>query len=78
MKRQRLSILSHAERAKLNRQLKDVVEAGLTRPSHRELGSPICFVQKADGPLRLCIDYRGLNEATRKDASRFRGGRHSR
>jgi hypothetical protein len=25
-------------------------------------------VRKADGSLRLCIDDRGLNEATRKDA----------
>jgi hypothetical protein len=26
------------------------------------------FVRKAYGSLRLCIDYRGLNEVTRKDA----------
>jgi hypothetical protein len=26
-------------------------------------------VRKADGSLRLCIDYCGLNEVTRKDAS---------
>jgi hypothetical protein len=25
-------------------------------------------VRKADGSLRLCIDYRGFNEVTRKDA----------
>jgi hypothetical protein len=68
MRRQRLDILSPAERTKLNRQLKDVVEAGLIRPSSIEFGSPILFVRKADGSLRLCIDYRGLNEVTHKDA----------
>jgi hypothetical protein len=41
MKRQRLNRLSHAERAELNRQLKDRVEASLIRPSHSEFGSPI-------------------------------------
>jgi hypothetical protein len=68
MRRQRLNRLSHAERAELNRQLKDAVEAGLVRLSYSEFGSPILFVRKADGSLRLCIDYRGLNEVTRKDA----------
>jgi hypothetical protein len=68
MKRQRLNILSHAERAKLNRQLKDVVDAGLIRPRYNEFGSPILFVRKADGSLRLCIDYLGLSEITRNDA----------
>jgi hypothetical protein len=34
MKRQRLNILRHAERVELNRQLKDVVDVGLIRPSY--------------------------------------------
>jgi hypothetical protein len=68
MKRQRLNILPLAERAELNRQLKDAVEAGLIRPIYNEFGSPILFVRKVDGSLRLCIDYRGLNEVTRKHA----------
>jgi hypothetical protein len=46
------------------------VDAGLIRPNYSEYGSPILFVRKADGSLRLCIDYRGLNEVTRKDACR--------
>jgi hypothetical protein len=40
----------------------------LIRLSHNKFGSPILFVRKADGSLRLCIDYRVLNEVTRKDA----------
>jgi hypothetical protein len=68
MKRQRLNIMSHAERVELNRQLKDAGEAGCFCPSHNEFGSPILFVRKADGSLQLCIDYRGLNHVTRKKA----------
>jgi hypothetical protein len=68
MRRPRLNILSPAERVELNRLLKDAVDAGLIRPNCNEVGSPILFVRKAYGSLRLCIDYRGLNEVTRKDA----------
>jgi hypothetical protein len=39
MKRQRLNVLSPTERAKLDRQLKDAVKAGLIRPSHSEFAS---------------------------------------
>jgi hypothetical protein len=68
MKRQRLDTLSHAKRGELNRQVKDAMDVGVIRPSYSELGSPILFMRKADGSLRLYIDYRGLNEVTRKDA----------
>jgi hypothetical protein len=67
MKRQRQNRLSHAERVELNRQLKDAVDAGLLRLNYGEFGSPILFVRKTNGSLRVCIDYRGLNEVTRKD-----------
>jgi hypothetical protein len=68
MKRQRLDKLSHAERAELNRQLKDAMEAGLIQPNYSEFGSPILFVRKVDGSLRMYIDYRGLKEVPRKGA----------
>jgi hypothetical protein len=68
MKRHRLKRLSLAERAKLNRHLEDAMDASGIRPNSSEFGSPTLFVRKAYGSLRLCIDYRGLNEVTRKDA----------
>jgi hypothetical protein len=72
MKRRRLHQLSPTERAELNREFKDAVETGLIYLSHNELVSPIMFVRKAYGLVRLCIDSRGLNEVMRKDASHFR------
>jgi hypothetical protein len=52
----------------LNRHLKDALKDSLIRPSHREFGSPILFLRKAYGSLRLCIDNCGDNGVTRKDA----------
>jgi hypothetical protein len=47
--------------------IQSLVNACLIRPSPGEVSSPILFVQNADGSLRLCIDYPGMNEVTRKD-----------
>jgi hypothetical protein len=46
MKRQRPNRLTPTKRDELNRQLKDAREAGLIRPSHSELDSPILFCEK--------------------------------
>ena len=35
--------------------------------STSEWASPIVLVKKANGDLRMCIDYRGLNKATIRD-----------
>jgi hypothetical protein len=52
--------------------LKDALEAALIRQSHIEFGSPFfTFVRKDDGFLPMCIDYRGLDEVTRKDTYPF-------
>jgi hypothetical protein len=72
MKRQRLDILSHAEHAESNREMKDAAEAELVRRhSHKECDLPIIFVRKADGSLRLCIEYRGAHAVSRKYTCAF-------
>ena len=40
---------------------------GYIRPSKSPAGAPVLFVRKADGTLRVCMDYQGLNKITRKD-----------
>lgn len=40
---------------------------GWIEPSKAPYSSPLLFVKKPDGNLRLCVDYRKLNNITRKD-----------
>jgi hypothetical protein len=53
----------------LRRQLDELLKTGYIRPSNSEFASPILFVKKADGSLRMCFDYRGLNKITKKNNS---------
>jgi hypothetical protein len=55
------------ELEELKRQLKELLEKGLIRPSTSPYGAPVLFVRKKDGTLRMCIDYRGLNAITIKN-----------
>ena len=59
--------LSTIELAVLREYLEENVKKGFIRPSTSSAGSPILFVRKKDGSLRLCVDYRGLNKITIKN-----------
>lgn len=43
------------------------MEKGFIRRSISKWGAPIVFATKAEGSLRLCVDYRELNKLTRKN-----------
>jgi transposase InsO family protein len=45
----------------------DLINKGWIRKSKSSYSSPIVCVRKKDGSLRLCIDYRRLNEKSMKD-----------
>ena len=44
-----------------------MMQSGLIDPAHSEWASDVVMVKKEDGSLRFCVDYRQLNERTRKD-----------
>lgn len=48
----------------LRQQLQDLLKKGLIKSSDSAWASPVLFVKKADGSLRLCVDYRALNSKT--------------
>ncbi|KAL4032578.1 hypothetical protein IC575_005657 [Cucumis melo] len=52
------------ERIKVQQELLD---KGFIRPSVSPWGAPVLFVNKKDGSMRLCIDYRELNKVTVKN-----------
>jgi transposase InsO family protein len=78
--------LSIAELDELKKQLDDLLSKKLIKPSTSPYGAPVLFVKKADGSLRMCVDYRGLNRITRKNRhplprideliDRFRGAKY--
>ena len=56
---------SHNDIAKQT--LEDLLYRGLIQPSDSPYGSPILLARKKDGSMRLCVDYRALNDITEKD-----------
>jgi hypothetical protein len=60
--------LSPSELDELRRTLDDLLAKGFIRPSTSPWGAPVLFAPKKDGGLRFCIDYRGLNKQTVKNA----------
>ena len=48
--------------------LDEMLQKDVIQLSASPLASPVVLVQKKDGTIWFCIDYRKLNAATRKDA----------
>lgn len=48
--------------------VKDALRDGIIEPSDSPWSFPLLLVKKADGNLRVCVDFRQLNRVTRKNA----------
>lgn len=63
LRRQPLSLLPA-----IDEQVEMMIKQGIVEPSTAEWSSNVVMVKKQDGSLRFCVDYRALNNKTRKDA----------
>ncbi|KAI3707330.1 hypothetical protein L6452_25751 [Arctium lappa] len=59
--------LALMEMQELMKQLQELLEKGFIRTSSSPWGTPILFVKKKDGTMRMCIDYPMLNKITKKN-----------
>ena len=60
--------LSEQELQAAKKYITENLNKGFITPSKdNPFAFPILFVKKADGGLRMCVDYRRLNEITQKD-----------
>lgn len=66
--RQRHRCIPPSEYEVAKAHIRQLLDAQVIRESSSPFASPIVLVKKRDGSLRLCVDYRLLNNKTRKDA----------
>ena len=59
--------MTTAELEATKKYLLENLDKGFIAPSQAPFAAPVLFVRKANGSLRFCIDYRKLNQITRKD-----------
>jgi len=55
-----------AVKDEIERQVTDMLKAGIIQPSNSPFSSSVLLVKKKDGSFRFCVDFRHLNAITAK------------
>ena len=55
-------------REEISKAIDKLVKQGIIEPSLSSWSSPLVPVRKKNGKLRICVDFRAINEKTKKDA----------
>ncbi|KAK8777518.1 hypothetical protein V5799_029140 [Amblyomma americanum] len=59
--------VSPRERQAIRDQVEEMLRDDVIQPSNSPWAAPVVLVRKKDGALRFCVDYRRLNNITKKD-----------
>ena len=60
--------LPHSKVEMIKEEVDTMLKLGVIEPAASPYSSPVVLVQKKDGSVRFCIDYRKLNQGTKFDA----------
>lgn len=58
--------VSQKEREIVDKQINEMLQHNILKPSHSPWASPVVLVKKKTGDIRFCVDYRKLNSVTKK------------